>query len=239
MTLILGIKCRDGIVIGADSMFTVGSAVGNVQLDDIKIHLLGDSGVVAFAGDLSVSQVVLDDLKEKWPRLIEAESGPEVKRIVARSIRDAIGKEFAVGKREEFSAIVALPVQNQPILMLFKEEPPPLEARGHLYFLTSGSGQQFAFLFLKFLEKIFWGNYAPYSLSDGILSTMWTIQHIIDSNAKMGIGGSPHIAVIEDRHDLGNWHSRILQDMESGEYREQIFAIETAMRLVKENWSRP
>lgn len=238
MTLILGTKCRDGIVIGADSMFTVGPDVGNVQLDDIKVHTLGDCGVVAFAGDLSVSQVVLDDLKDKWSSLLEVKSKSDVRRIVSRSIREAIGKEFASGQRTVFSAIVALPIQNQPVLMLFKEDPPPLEARGRIYFLTSGSGQQFAFLFLKFLERIFWNNNAPSSISDGILGTMWTIQHIIDSNAKMGIGGSPHIAVIEDRQNTGIWKSRILQEVESGEYREQIFAIETIMRLVKENWSR-
>lgn len=239
MTLILGIQCREGIVIGADSMITAGSLHGNVRLDDIKVHLPGERGIVAFAGDVGAGQAVLDDLKEHWPAILDAGSRKEVKRLITESVSDALGNALAPDKRPSFSGIVAVTIQNQPTLMLFREDPPAIEARDRIYFLTAGSGQHFAFLFLKFLERIFWNNGGPSSISDGILSAMWTLQHIIDANATLGVGGTPCIAVLEDRRNTGDWQSRILSEAESGEYREQIYTIESAMRQVKENWSQP
>ncbi|MCY3906231.1 MAG: hypothetical protein OXF63_03150 [Anaerolineaceae bacterium] len=241
MTSILGIQCRDGIVIGADSMITMRAAHGDIQLDGIKVHLLGERGIVAFAGDVGVSQSVLDHLETQWSLIADAENKMEARELILQSVQRATGFQPGVPERPverpDFACLVGLTIQNKPVLWMFMDTPPAREARNGLYFLTAGSGQHFVFLFQKFLERIFWRGAAPSTISEGIFSAMWTLSHIIDANATLGIGGPPQIAVLEARAPDGDWHARLLTASEFGEHQQQIQTLESAMRQVKEVWS--
>lgn len=241
MTSILGIQCNEGIVIGADSMITMRAPHGDIQLDGIKVHLPGKRGIVAFAGDVGISQTVLDHLETQWSQIEDAENKAEAKETILQSVQRAMAYRHgqAVGRRERpvFACLVALTIQNRPVLLMFMEEPPAREARDGIYFLTAGSGQHFAFLFQKFLERIFWKDSAPSTISEGIFSAMWTLSHIIDANATLGIGGPPQIAVLENRAPDGDWHARLLTASEFGEHQQQIQTLESAMKQVKDVWS--
>lgn len=238
MTLILGIRCSDGIVVGADSMFTVGAPIGRVRMDGEKIHLLpGNLGIVAFAGDLAVSQLVLDNLRELWPTIQNTDKRSEIKGAISNSIRRVLGDEKVQLDYPEFSALVALPIQHVPSLLLFRGTRPPIEAHDGVYMLRAGTGDHFALLFLKFLERVFWNGKAPPSINDGVFSALWTLNHIIETNA-MGIGGPPRIAVLERTDAPDNWSSRMFPNHELDEYQEFVESLESSMRLVKENWSR-
>ncbi len=195
MTSILGIQCNDGIVIGADSMILMRAPHGDIQLDGIKVHLPGKRGIVAFAGDVGVSQTVLDHLEMQWSLIADAENKAEAKELILRTVQRAMGYQRGLperpGRGPAFACLVALTIQQRPILLMFMEEPPAREARDGIYFLTAGSGQHFVFLFQKFLERIFWKGATPSTISEGIFSAMWTLSHIIDANATLGIGGPP------------------------------------------------
>lgn len=242
MTSILGIQCRDGIVIGADSMITMRAAHGDIQLDGIKVHLPGERGIVAYAGDVGTSQAVLDHLELQWNEIAVAENRLEARELILQSVQRATGFQPGVpegpGERPDFACLVGLTIQNRPVLWMFMDAPPAREARDGLYFLTAGTGQHFVFLFQKFLERIFWRASRPSTVSDGIFSAMWTLSHIIDANATMGIGGPPQIAVLENR-PTGAWHSRLLTASELGEHKQQIQTLESSMRRVKVSWSNP
>ena len=238
MTLVLGIRCSDGIVAGADSMFAVGAPIGRVRMDGEKVHMLPENqGIVAFAGDLDVSQLVLDDLREQWPAIQNNDKRSAVKSMISNSIRRVLGDEDTQRDMPEFSALVALTIQNEPSLQLFRGTRPPLEARDGIYFLRAGTGDHFALLFQKFLERVFWNGKAPPSISDGVFSALWTLSHIIETNA-MGIGGTPRIAVLEDRNSRGDWHSRMLPNNELDEYQQLVQSLESSMRQVKASWSQ-
>ena len=56
MTLIIGVKCRDGIVIGADSIETFGTDIE--QEVSNKIELLAHDTLIAFSGAVGLSQLV-------------------------------------------------------------------------------------------------------------------------------------------------------------------------------------
>ena len=239
MTLVLGIRCGDGIVVGADSMITSGSLRGNVRVDGKKIFLLPDDrGIVACAGDVVVSQIVMDDLREQWPSIAGAEIGSEVKDLVSKSIRRALADENSQFERLDFSALVALTIQHQATLLLYRGTQPAFEARDGVYFLRAGSGDLFASLFQKLLERIFWNGEAPPLIGDGVFSALWTLTHIIEANAAMGIGGPPRIAVLEDRSNQGDWRSRMLPNHELDEFQQLIQSLESSMRQVKASWSQ-
>ncbi|MCY4525106.1 MAG: hypothetical protein OXB89_00720 [Anaerolineaceae bacterium] len=239
MTLILGIKCGDGIVVGADSMFAVGSHFGRVRMDGEKIHLLPNNrGIVAFAGDLDVSQFVLDDLREQWSAIRNSESRNEVKDLISDSIRRVLGDENDQLDRPEFSALVALPIQKQASLLLFRGTQRPKEASDGNYILRAGTGDHFALLFQKFLDHVFWNGKAPPSISDGVFSALWTLNYIIETNA-MGVGGAPRIALLEKTREQETLRSRMLPNHELDEYQQLVESIESAMRQIKESWNQP
>ena len=53
MTLIIGVKCQDGVVIGADSLTTYGSKIEQEVSDKIQ-HIAHDA-VIANAGAVGLS----------------------------------------------------------------------------------------------------------------------------------------------------------------------------------------
>lgn len=239
MTLILGIRCSDGIVVGADSMFSIGAPIGSVRMDGEKIHLLPKSkGIVAFAGDLDVSQLVLDDLREQWHAIQNTEKRSEVKGLISGSIRRILGDENDQLDSPEFAALVAFSIQDEPSLLLYRGTRHPVEARDGHYILRAGTGDHFALLFLKFLERVFWNGKAPPSIIDGVFSALWTLNYIIETNA-MGVGGAPRIAVLEKTDDQGTLRSRLLPNHELDEYQQLVESIESEMRQVKESWNQP
>lgn len=54
MTLLIGILCADGVVIGSDSAATLGSGV--LQTPVQKVHVVNDSVLVATAGNVGLGQ---------------------------------------------------------------------------------------------------------------------------------------------------------------------------------------
>lgn len=219
-------------------MFSIGAPIGRVRMDGEKIHLLPKSqGIVAFAGDLDVSQLALDDLREQWHVIQNTEKRSEIKGLISDSIRRILGDERDQLDRPEFATLLAFPIQDEPSLLLYRGTRHPLEARDGHYILRAGTGNHFALMFLKFLERVFWNGKAPPSINDGVFSALWTLNHIIETNA-MGIGGPPRIAVLERTDTPEIWHSRMLPNHELDEYQEFVESLESSMRLIKENWSQ-
>ena len=75
MTLIIGVKCQDGVVIGADSVSTFGTAIEQ-EVDD-KIKTINGEVVVACAGAgaVGLGQIVFANLERLWN---EAVAGKEI-----------------------------------------------------------------------------------------------------------------------------------------------------------------
>lgn len=232
MTLIIGVRCNEGIVIGADSMVTVGSNFSNIQMSSDKIHLFGESGIAAFAGDVGLGQIVLDYLDEQWPALALAKSKNETKDILAQAIGSALVSYHNLsgnlgGQLHIPDLMVALPVLNMPTLSLFARAIPAAEAREGMYFLTAGSGAHLANSFLKFLEKIFWQGKSPTTIGEGVFSALWTLNHVIEVNAVLGVGGSPAIAVLENTEQ--GWNARLLHSEEIEVHQELIDEVEESL----------
>ncbi len=59
MTLIIGIRCRDGIVLGADSLATYATPYGQQtikQQTSKKLHIIGENVVLGVAGPVGLGQ---------------------------------------------------------------------------------------------------------------------------------------------------------------------------------------
>ena len=86
MTLIVGVKCSDGIVLGADSTATLGIPLGGstIRQDTVtKLHIASGKLVIGVSGPVSLSQSYSDEidayislkgLKITWKNVAEAKA---------------------------------------------------------------------------------------------------------------------------------------------------------------------
>ena len=64
MTLIIGVKCREGIVIGSDSLETFGTGIE--QEVSNKIEYLARDALIASAGAVGLIQLIKEKLRISW-----------------------------------------------------------------------------------------------------------------------------------------------------------------------------
>ena len=96
MTLVIGVRCGDGIVIGADSVATYAlpNGVATVeQVMDSKIHKVDDKLLYAFAGDISLGQDVMHSLSKSWKR-DKGKSKENIKKSMSKAVVEPI-QEYA------------------------------------------------------------------------------------------------------------------------------------------------
>ena len=237
MTAIVGVLCRDGVVIGSDSSATFGSSnpganpQPTIEQPTSKLNIIGDRVVVAGSGEVGLSQrfdrIVTDfDSRGLWQpnhhidlaNAIAAEAINDFSRtgITPGIIRYSALTAFYSSGQFRLCEFAVLTFQPE-----FKDE--------NIWFVSIGSGQPITDPILALMRSIFWDDGMP-SVQDAILPVTWTLQHVIDVNPG-GINGPMRIAVLqEDSQQSGNPVARILDDNELLEPQEHIETLKREMK---------
>ena len=235
MTLIVALRCVDGVVVGADSLATRG-AMGNstVQETTQKISVVRGSRILAVTGPVGLAQ-----------RYNEALDGiaDQVFKSSAMSVATQISAEFwkhanleyqrssvvaqATGSRAPLahashSSIVAANCAGGDRLFQFSETCAPEEATDGLPYVTMGSGQTNADPFMAFMRRVFFPS-GVLPVVDGVFVVNWAL--LQGSMATPGIGGAPQIAILQ------KGKARIL---DPAELVEHSAAVEDAERALVE-----
>lgn len=233
MTSIVGIRCTDGVVIGADSAasFSDGRFSTIEQLTDQKIKIIGGSVIIAgtgYVGHMQRFSAVVDDL---WSK--NAFAGKTDMAIAQKLSSDGL-KEFDLthtAQNVAFTALVAYPAKDQPTLC---ELPGGVEIRfqpeikrlDDFWFASWGSGRGITDPFLALFRNIFWSGGAP-TLQGGIFTTLWALKHACEVNPG-GIKEPIHIAVLDrDPTNKGRWRARKLDEAELKEQEDMVDAATT------------
>lgn len=189
MTLIVGILCKDGAVIGADSAGTSGDASRAVmEYGPLrKIKSIGKSAITACTGEVGFSQrheAILSKLFDgKDPNFARKSPIEIAKSISTKLIEDAhstkinqipIGSVTAFSHEERSRNKVSLAEFSWGS---FQPELKTIESS----FVCLGSGQIYADPFLAFLCRVFWRRDLP-TVNQAIFYTTWAIQHAIRVN---------------------------------------------------------
>ena len=95
MTLIVGIKCTEGVVVGSDGAATLGNATGTrtVIQPANKLHILQGRIIMGVSGQVGLSQLYCDRVESLWKdkKLGIGVTLPQVQRELCRAIQqDAI-----------------------------------------------------------------------------------------------------------------------------------------------------
>lgn len=207
MTLIIGVKCRDGLVIGSDSLETFGTGIE--QEVSNKIEYLARDSLIASAGAVGLSQLIKEKLRKSW-ETVQNQDDVYTARI---ELEDLIWSETKramnrVHEAQEFleeelistvltSSLIAFPLNGAPTLLRLNAIGQSDQVTCESPFVSIGSGDVQADPFLAFAKRVVRNNEQPEAIDDGVLGVLWALQHVIEVNGGLGVGGSPVIATLQ------------------------------------------
>lgn len=228
MTVLVGIYCKDGIVIGSDSSttFSAGS-VRTIEQPTDKIDIIGNRIIVAGTGQVGLGQrfcgVVKSALTDK---IFEHNSELSImKELCTRGINDFASTQAQMG---QYGALVAYVTNKKHYLCEFsvKDFQPELKTN-RIWYVSMGSGQLIADPFLGFIREVFWTD-GPPNLRDATFAVTWTLSHAINLNPG-GIKEPISIAILE-KNNIGDYHARIIDNNELSEHKQHIDDLVSLLR---------
>lgn len=230
MTVLVGVRCTDGVVIGADSAAT--SSVGPQRLiqilSDEKINIVGERVIIASTGAVGLSQRFHGVVKSHWEKKSFQKSMAECLREITRAtIQDfeqtgvprLLPQQGGLG----FGSLMAVVLDGRPQLIEFGSlDFQPEVKSDNMHFVAMGSGQVLAEPFMAFVSRVLWGGEPP-DVQLGAFGLYWVLSHTIQY-APGGVGKPIKIAVL--KRDKGNWIARSVEGDELQEPEQHVAEIE-------------
>ena len=230
MTLIVGIPCSDGVVIGTDSAATIGPIV----LPGMpKVHSVADCGLVACAGQLGPIQRFLSVVSGRYgtdqPLDTDGTLVEEGRERAAKAFRNF---QSTGGIEGRCRCVVALGLDHGArewglISFSFDSDPGSgtFEVVRGFPFVALGSGSAAAIPLLAFVRKVFWSGSQP-SVVDAIFAIAFVMETAIEIAAS-GVGGKLQVGVLRAEEDSGRsceanrrYSARLLEPNEVEEQRD-------------------
>jgi 20S proteasome alpha/beta subunit len=219
MTVLVGIRCKDGVVVGSDSSVTFGAMGGRtIEQAARKVEVIEDCMIVAGTGQVGLGQrfchqLTQSYLQKKFSGANHIDMGKAMSKL---AIEDFASTHANKG---QYGALVAFAAKHEPHLCEFAvDDFQPEIKTEHIWYASMGSGQAIADPFLGLMRKVFWKNGMP-TLTDGVFAAAWTLQHTIDVNPG-GVNGPIHLATL--CIDGGKAVAKYLTEEEIGQHLENV-----------------
>ena len=200
MTLIVGIRCVDGVVIGTDSAITFGSPqlLTIEQPYHSKIECIEDHMLVAGTGPIGLGQRFIEETRSLWKeKAFRSQSVTKIGQLIANR---ALTNFSSTGvKPGQYGALVAVPCNNTAELIEFPvaDLQPEFKTSTNWY-ASMGSGQLIADPLLGFVRRTFWGDLPP-KKQEGIFAATMVLKLACDM-APVGVAPPIQMAVLaQDR----------------------------------------
>lgn len=245
MTLIVGIRCLDGVVLASDSAATYGTGYQSTigQQHVTKVHAIRGRVLFGSTGAIGIAQLLIDRVGTLCDsKGLGGDNPIEVMRTLGQAISgEVVGYYKASGAAAPLignqaaalpvmcKCMVALPVGRRPHLFHFSEVGVPEQVSDELPFVALGSGQQIADPFLAFLKRVLWKNREP-TLPEGRFGASWTIQHVIQTNPG-GVGGKLQLVSLTTDHKGKPTIERLEREGSEQEHFQSIDSVEEAIRM--------
>jgi hypothetical protein len=225
VTVLVGVRCSDGVVIGADSIAT--ASMGQfplIQVEaDPKIRIFNDAVILATTGAVGYTQRLHFHVEA-------AIKGNVFNNFTAREATINISKRFVPDLHESkaptwgqegyrFGGLMAATVKDGPFLAEFGtvDFQPELKA-GKIFFGSLGFGQVLADPFLAFVCRVLWKNEMP-DVDHGKFGVYWVFAHTIKlAPGKVGLP----ICLATLRQVAGKWVAEEKDTQESAQYIEEL-----------------
>jgi hypothetical protein len=218
MTILVGVRCSDGVVIGADSANTF--AAGNmrtIEQPSQKISIIANRVIVAGTGEIGMGQRFCSVVESAWIKKEFANRNAVdlCRHLCAQGINDFASTKATAGS---YGAMVAFPAGNTAELCEFAVNNFQPELKRSIWYVSMGSGQPIADPCLGFIRQVFWGDSIP-SCEDGVFAVVWTLAQAIALNPG-GINAPMHVAVLAP--DSGKLVASMLTSDEIAEHEDNV-----------------
>jgi 20S proteasome alpha/beta subunit len=226
MTVLVGVLCQDGVVVGSDASMTflAGGEFRTVEQPAEKTFVVAPDVLLAGTGSVGLMQrfqAVVTTLRAKT-----AEWGPRAHIETAKVISRAMIEDFAFthAPKGTFGALVAFSTRTNCHLCEFSTDhfQPEFKAPAN-WFVAMGSGQPITDPFFGLLRRTLFKGKQP-RLQEGIFAAMWALSHAIELNPG-GINGPPQIGVLY-RGRKGEFEAKRLVSEELAEHQSHVEAVE-------------
>jgi 20S proteasome alpha/beta subunit len=231
MTILVGIKCKDGVLIGSDSSATFAAGqIRTIEQTTKKIEIIDGKIIVAGTGQIGLGQRFCNQVEQGWKDGVFKALGaiPMATKICGLAGADFASTQAPMG---QYGALVAFPADHKLHLCEFatSDFQPELKTE-NIWYASMGSGQLIADPFLGFMRNVFWSDGMP-TLQDGIFIATWTLQHAIEVNAG-GVNGPIQLAILKNEK-IGPVARMLTQD-EMNEHQQNVSGAMTHLRQYKE-----
>jgi 20S proteasome alpha/beta subunit len=210
VTVLVGVRCKDGIVVGSDSSATFGAdrGVKTIEQRAQKIFIVEDKIIIAGTGEVGLGQRFTAAIREAYKNkvFLNVTSGEDfAKKLCVVGLKDF--QETGIGPGA-FGAMVAFPIKSEVFLceLAITNFQPELKVTG-TWFCSMGSGQQITDPFLGFLKRVFFppGTEGSFdgplpNLKEAMFLVTWALANVIELNPG-GINGPPQMAVLSKDKD--------------------------------------
>lgn len=226
MTVLVGVLCSDGVVIGSDSIATSAAGVHpllNIQSNS-KIEIFESSVIVAATGAVGLSQRLSYhvELAVQGGVFRNLNRNDASGNVSTRFLQDCAKTLVQHNSQHgiQFGALLAAVVKGKPCLIEYDGVGFQPEAKeGNLFFVSMGSGQILADPFLAFVKRVLWNNALP-TVEDAKFGVYWVLEHTIKL-APGGVGRPIRMASLSQVN--GKWVAAKLEsDAGAAEYIAEL-----------------
>lgn len=225
MTILVGILCQDGVVIGSDSSatFTAGSFRTIEQQIPNKTQVVANHILYAGTGSVGLSQrfhaLLQTGMGDGQSLRLSGEAIEIGKKISNLSRQDFASTQAPLGS---FGALLGCVTKNKGFCLIefsISDMQPELKTPS-MWFSSMGSGQPIVDPFLGLLRKSLFARSQP-KLNEGIFAVTWALQHAIDLNPG-GINGPMQVGVVALDKTNKFVEARLLGEAELSEHQQNV-----------------
>jgi 20S proteasome alpha/beta subunit len=217
MTILVGVRCKDGIAVGTDSAATFAAGqLRTIEQPVKKIEIIADRVIVAGTGEIGLGQRFCQVVHKAHDDKVFLKGPIDVGRqLAANAVNDFASTKATMGT---YGALVAFPCGNALELCEFAASNFQPELKRDIWYVSMGSGQPIADPCLGFIRQAFWSD-GPPSIEDGVFAVVWTLVQAIKLNPG-GINGPMQIAKLATRD--GKPSARLLGADEIEEHEDNV-----------------
>jgi hypothetical protein len=226
MTSLVGILCKDGVVIGADSAVSLEDGrVRTIEQQYDKIEIIGNSVILVGTGAVGLGQRFSAIVNDEWnhKKTFFQNTPLNIAKILCGAALNDFRSTFAP---PGLGALVAFPVGGKAHLFEFgiRDFQPEMKTE-KLWFTSLGCVQIITDSFLAYLKSVFWNDELP-NVNDGIFIVKWTLEHAVAVNPG-GVNAPVRVAVLEQVG--GKYIARMVSDDELQEHQQNIEGAKKAL----------
>jgi 20S proteasome alpha/beta subunit len=227
MTVLVGVLCTDGVIVGSDSSATFGAApsLSTIEQPIQKTFIVGDDVIFATTGAGGLGQrleyilQVLQQQSQNWHDQHHLQLALQISNSMLANMQRTFLQPGQMG------ALVAFACQNAFHLCEFAvaDFQPEMKTTTN-WFVSMGSGQMITDPFFGLLRRTLFRHAQP-TLAEGVLAACWALHNAIDLNTG-GINGPVQLAVLRRSPDGSSFEARLLSKDELDEHRSAVQAVE-------------